>query len=101
MYSSNLQEVAKKLGYWDGKEPMKFWKVIGPWRKAFDMREYYILSTLAPSLKLSDDVTVTELPFSVCIRLPFRSQDNCNSYRDLSLDLNRTKYSCSLKYIYI
>jgi len=65
MYSTNLQEVAKNMGYWDGKEPMKFWKVIGPWRKAFDMREFFILSTLAPSLNLSDDVSVTELPFSV------------------------------------
>ena len=28
MYSTDLQKVAKKLGYWDGKEPLKFWKVI-------------------------------------------------------------------------
>ena len=65
MYSTNLKEVAKKLGYWNGNEPLKFWKVISPWRKAFDMREFFILSSLAPSLNLSDDVSVTELPFSV------------------------------------
>ncbi len=65
MYSTDLQKVAKKLGYWDGKEPLKFWKVISSWGKAYDMREFYILSTLAPSLNLSDDVSVTELPFSV------------------------------------
>ena len=65
MYSTDIQNVAKKLGYWDGKEQLKFWKIICPWRRAFDMREFYILSTLAPSLNLSNDKTVTELPFSV------------------------------------
>ncbi|MBG0858961.1 MAG: C69 family dipeptidase, partial [Bacteroidales bacterium] len=63
MYSTDLQKVARKLGYWDGKEPMKFWKVISSYRKAFDIREFFILSTLAPSLSLSMDTT--ELPFSV------------------------------------
>jgi dipeptidase len=62
MYSTNLQDVALKLGYWDGKEPLKFWKVING-KKPFAIREYYILSTLAPSLKLSFDAE--ELPFSV------------------------------------
>jgi dipeptidase len=62
MYSSDLQSVAKKLGYWDGKEPLKFWKIIGG-SKPFAIREYYILSTLAPGLKLSFDSE--ELPFSV------------------------------------
>ena len=62
MYSAELQNVAKRLGYWDGKEPLKFWKVIGG-GKPFAIREYYILSTLAPSLKLSFDAE--ELPFSV------------------------------------
>lgn len=32
MYSTDLQNVAKKLGYWDGKEPLKFWKVINDQR---------------------------------------------------------------------
>jgi dipeptidase len=62
MYSTDLQNVAKKLGYWDGKEPFKFWKVINN-KKPFAIREYYIFSTLAPSLNLSFDVE--ELPFSV------------------------------------
>ena len=57
-----LQNVAKKLGYWDGKEPLKFWKVIND-KKPFAIREFYILSTLAPSLNLSFDAE--ELPFSV------------------------------------
>ena len=63
MYSTNLQKVAKDLGYWDGIGPMKFWKVISSFGKPYGTREFYILSTLAPSLKLSNDTT--ELPFSV------------------------------------
>lgn len=62
MHSTNLREEAKRLGYWDGKEPFKFWKVING-KKPFAIREYYILSTLAPSLNLSFDAE--ELPFSV------------------------------------
>ena len=62
MYSTDLQNVAKKLGYWDGKEPLKFWKVING-KKPFAIREYYIFSTLAPSLNLLYDAE--ELPFSV------------------------------------
>jgi len=62
MYSTDLKTVAKKLGYWDGKEPLKFWKVIND-KKPFAIREYYVLSTLAPSLNLSFDDE--ELPFSV------------------------------------
>jgi dipeptidase len=62
MFSTDLQNVAKKLGYWDGKEPLKFWKIING-KKPFAIREFYILSTLAPSLNLSFDAE--ELPFSV------------------------------------
>ena len=62
MYSTNLQNVAKKLGYWDGKEPLKFWKIING-KKPFSIREFYVLSSLAPSLNLSFDAE--ELPFSV------------------------------------
>jgi dipeptidase len=63
LYSTDLQKVAKNLSYWDGKEPLKFWQVISSNKKSFSIREFYILSTLAPSLKLSMDTT--ELPFSV------------------------------------
>ncbi len=62
MYSTDLQNVAKKLGYWDGSEPLKFWKVING-KKPFSIREYYVLSKLAPSLNLSYEAE--ELPFSV------------------------------------
>ncbi len=63
MASENVFKVAKKLGLWDGKEPFKFWKAYGNTKKPFSIREYYVLSTLAPSLHLSYDAD--ELPFSV------------------------------------
>jgi dipeptidase len=62
MTSTNLKAAAKKLGYWDGKEPFKFWKIING-KKPFAIREFYVLSTLAPSMNLSFDAE--ELPFSV------------------------------------
>lgn len=63
MYSTDLRNVAKNLGYWDGKEPIKFWKVISSYGKAYGTRELFILRSLDPSLKISADST--ELPFSV------------------------------------
>jgi hypothetical protein len=41
---------------------LKFWKLIGG-SKPFQIREFYVLSRLAPSLNLSFDAE--ELPFSV------------------------------------
>lgn len=66
--SENVFSVARKLNLWDGKEPFKFWKAYGGPNyagkmQAFSIREYFILSTLAPSLKLS--MEAEELPFSV------------------------------------
>lgn len=62
MYSADLKERAKKLGFWDGKETFKFYKVVSG-EKPFQIREYFILSTMAPSLNL--DINAEELPFSV------------------------------------
>lgn len=62
MYSKDLREVARGTGFWDGEEPFKFWKVING-RKPFAIRDFYVLSTMAPSLNLSFDAE--ELPFSV------------------------------------
>lgn len=62
MTSTDLREKAKKLGYWDGKEPFKFYKLLTD-RKPFSIRDYFVLSTLAPSLNL--DYEADELPFSV------------------------------------
>jgi dipeptidase len=65
MASENVFSLAEEYGYWDSKsgEPFKFWKAYGGRTKAFAIREFYILSTLAPSLKLS--LEAEELPFSV------------------------------------
>jgi len=62
LYSKDIRERSKDLGYWDGKEEFVFWKVTND-KKPFSIREYFVLSTLAPSLNLNyDDL---ELPFSV------------------------------------
>jgi dipeptidase len=79
MYSTDLQNVAKKLGYWDGKEPLKFWKVING-KKPFAIRDYYILSTMAPSLNLSSDAE--ELPFSVKPDKKVSVRDVMNYFRE-------------------
>lgn len=65
MASKNVISLATELGFYDPKkgEPFKFWKAYGGRTKAFSIREFYVLSTMAPSLKLSMDVD--ELPFSV------------------------------------
>jgi len=63
MASENVFEVARKLNLWDGKKPFKFWKAYGHTQKPFSIREYFVLSTLAPSLHLRYDAD--ELPFSV------------------------------------
>ena len=62
MASENVFDVAKELGYWDGKSTFKFWKAYSD-KKPFLIREWFILSSLAPSLNLSMDAE--ELPFSV------------------------------------
>ena len=63
MFSSDLRERSKKLGLWDGKEPYIFWRVVSSGTKAYAIREFFILSSLAPSLNLNMDGD--ELPFSV------------------------------------
>lgn len=65
MASENIFKLAEEYGFWNPSsgEPFRMWKAYGGGRKAFSIREFFILSTLAPSLKLSQDVD--ELPFSV------------------------------------
>ena len=68
MASANVFDVAKKMGFWDGKEPFRFWKAYSGGNyfgelKSFSLREFFILNSLAPSLKLSYDSE--ELPLSV------------------------------------
>jgi dipeptidase len=60
--STDLRKKAKDLGYWDGREPFKFYKVIGT-GKPYAIREFYVLNKLAPGLNLT--MEMEELPFSV------------------------------------
>ena len=78
MASANVFEVAKKLGYWDGKEPFKFWKAYSGKNysgqlKSFSTREHFILNALAPSLQLDDKAE--ELPISVKPDKPISATD--------------------------
>lgn len=63
MASENAEEVAIKMGLWDGEGDFIFWKAYAGREKPFMIREFFVLSTLAPSLNLSMDMA--ELPFSV------------------------------------
>lgn len=78
MASKNVYDVARKMGFWDGKEPFRFWKAYSGTNyfrepKAYSVRELYILSKLAPSLGLNDKME--ELPFSVKPEKPLSAQD--------------------------
>jgi len=66
MASKNVFEVARKNKWWDPeKESFKFYKAYGASYsgKPFTIREYWVFTRLAPSLKL--DFEADELPFSV------------------------------------
>lgn len=68
MLSSNAYDVARRLGLWNGTDEFSWWRVFSGGNyfdepKNYSVREYYILSQIAPSLCLSD--TVAELPLSV------------------------------------
>jgi len=64
MASENVVSLAEEMGFYDKSsgEPFKFWKAYGG-RKPFSTREFYVLSTMAPSLNLTPEMD--ELPFSV------------------------------------
>lgn len=64
MASENVMSLAEDMEFWspDSGE-FKFWKAYGRRDKPFSIREYYILSRMAPSLNLQYDAD--ELPFSV------------------------------------
>lgn len=68
MASANVFEVAKRMGFWDGKKPFRFWEAYAGGNyagelKSFSIREFFILNKLAPSLRLS--YGAEELPISV------------------------------------
>ena len=86
MASDNVFKVAEEMGWYDpkGGEPFKWWKVYGldpkSGRKPYGIREYYILSTLAPSLNLKMDAE--ELPFSVKPEKKLSVRDVLRYYRE-------------------
>jgi dipeptidase len=80
MASENVISLAEEMGFYDSKsgEPFKFWKAYGG-RKPFSTREWYVLSTMAPSLNLTADME--ELPFSVKAEKKLSVQDVMAYYR--------------------
>jgi len=92
MASDNVFQVAQDMGWWDPKsgKPFKFWEAYSG-RKPFSTREYFVLSTLAPSLKLTMDMP--ELPFSVKPEKKLSVRDVLRIYRDpyAGTDLDMTK----------
>jgi len=92
MASDNVFKVAEDMGWWDpkGGEPFKFWKAYGG-RRPYSTREFFVLSTLAPGLKLTMDMP--ELPFSVKPEKKLSARDVLRIYRDpySGTDLDMTK----------
>jgi len=92
MASDNVFQLAQDMGWWDPKsgKPFKFWEAYNG-RKPFSTREFFVLSTLAPSLKLTMDMA--ELPFSVKPEKKLSVRDVLAMYRDpyAGTDLDMTK----------
>jgi len=90
--SENVFTVAKEMGWWDPAkgEPFKYWKAYGG-RKPFSTREFFILNSFAPSLKLSMDAE--ELPFSVKPEKKVAVREILKMYRETyeGTDLDMTK----------
>ncbi|MDR0695036.1 MAG: C69 family dipeptidase [Prevotellaceae bacterium] len=78
MASENVFEVAKKMNLWDGKSTFKFWQAYSG-RKPFSIREWFVLSSVAPSLGLS--LQDEELPFSVKPEKPVSVRDVLKFFR--------------------
>jgi len=86
--SENVFSLAEEMGWWapDSGEPFKFWKAYGSTdqegnpRRPYSTREFYVLSTLAPSLNLSMDME--ELPFSVKPDRKLSVRDVMRYYRE-------------------
>jgi dipeptidase len=80
------------MGFYDKKsgEPFKFWKAYGG-RKPFSTREWFVLSTMAPSLNLTADMD--ELPFSVKAEKKLSVRDVMAFYRSTyeGTDIDATK----------
>lgn len=79
MYASDLKERTQYMGLWDGKSEFKFYKMVSN-GKPFSIREFYVLSTLAPSLNLKLDAD--EIPFSVKPEKKVSPEDMFAFYRE-------------------
>ncbi len=81
MASENVFQVAQDMGWWDPKsgKPFKFWEAYSG-QKPYSVREYFIFSTLAPSLKL--DPAAPELPFSIKPDKKLSVQDVLKMYKE-------------------
>jgi dipeptidase len=92
MASENVFQVAQDMGWWDpaSGKPFKFWEAYNG-RRPFSTREFFVLSTLAPALKLTMDMP--ELPFSVKPEKKLSVRDVLAIYRDPyeGTDLDSTK----------
>jgi dipeptidase len=92
MASENVISLAEEMGFYDSKsgEPFKFWKAYGG-RKPYSTREWYVLSTAAPSLNLTAEME--ELPFSVKAEKKLSVQDVMAYYRNTyeGTDIDATK----------
>lgn len=92
MASDNVFSLAEEMGFWDRKsgKPFKFWEAYSG-KKPFGVREYFVLSTLAPSLKL--DRSAEELPFSVKPERKLSVRDLLRYYRETyaGTELDQTK----------
>jgi len=92
MASENVFSLAQEMGWWDpaSGEPFKFWKAYSG-RKPYSTREFYVLSTLAPSLNLNTEME--ELPFSVKPDKKVSVRDVMKLYRETyeGTELDMTK----------
>ncbi|MBM3310121.1 MAG: peptidase [Candidatus Aminicenantes bacterium] len=79
--SENVFKVAEEMGWYDPKkgEPFKFWKAYSG-GKPYGIRDFYVLSTLAPSLGLKMDLP--ELPFTVKPEKKLTVSDVLRYYRE-------------------
>lgn len=92
MASENVFQLAQDMGWWDPKsgKPFKFWEAYNG-RRPFSTREFFVFSTIAPSLKLTMDMP--ELPFSVKPEKKLSVRDVLALYRNPyeGTDLDMTK----------
>ncbi|MBP3762811.1 MAG: C69 family dipeptidase [Bacteroidales bacterium] len=92
--SDNIEAVARKYKLWDGRGEFVFWRAFCPdyaGGKNFREREWFILSSLAPSLGLRRDAD--ELPFSVVPDKKVSAQEVMallrSTYEGTELDMTR------------